>query len=314
MTHISKFNISDLVYPNKSHLSETNGSEGEAQTSLSNNKNTFDQSAQHSSSGIISDKKIMQLEKKLLHYTGKAIADFNMIQHGDRLMVCVSGGKDSLTLLHILSLLQKRAKIDFQLMAFTLDQAQPGWNDTGLRTWLGDHQIPYDIVTEDTYSIVKEKIPDGQTYCSLCSRLRRGIIYRYAEEKGFNKIALGHHRDDLIRTLLMSILYNGEIRSMPPKLLSDNKKHIVIRPLVYCQEKNIAEFASAMHFPIIPCNLCGSQDNLMRKQVKNLIDQLAIGNPKIPSNILHALTAIKPSQLMDKTFWDFKNLEKERIT
>jgi tRNA 2-thiocytidine biosynthesis protein TtcA len=254
--------------------------------------------------------KLAELEKKLLHYTGKAIADFNMIQHGDRIMVCLSGGKDSFTLLRVLQLLQRRAKVDFELFAFTLDQAQPGWNDSALKAWLADHKIPYEILTRDTYSIVKAKIPEGQTYCSLCSRLRRGIIYTYAEEKGFNKIALGHHRDDLVRTLLMSILYNGEIRSMPPKLLSDNKKHILVRPLVYCQENDIAQFAKEMAFPIIPCTLCGSQENLMRKRVKLLIDQLAQENPKVPSNILHALSAIKPSQLMDKKFWDFKNLEK----
>lgn len=254
---------------------------------------------------------LAKLEKKLLHYTGKAIADFNMIQHGDRIMVCLSGGKDSFSMLRILQLLQQRAKINFELVAFTLDQAQPGWEDKALRDWLEQRKINYDILTRDTYSIVKTKIPEGQTYCSLCSRLRRGIIYRYAEEKGFNKIALGHHRDDLIRTLLMSILYNGEIRSMPPKLLSDNKKHVVIRPLVYCQEDDIAAFAKEMAFPIIPCNLCGSQENLMRKRVKHLIDQLTAENMKVPSNILHALSAIKPSQLMDSKFWDFKNLEKK---
>jgi tRNA 2-thiocytidine biosynthesis protein TtcA len=253
-----------------------------------------------------------ELEKKLLHYSGKAIADFHMIQQGDRVMVCLSGGKDSFTLLHLLLLLQRRAKVTFELFAFTLDQAQPGWDDRLLRDWLMDHGIPYEILTRDTYSIVKEKIPEGQTYCSLCSRLRRGIIYRYAEEKGFNKIALGHHRDDLIRTLLMSIFYNGEIRSMPPKLLSDNKKHVVIRPLVYCQENDITPFAKEMGFPIIPCNLCGSQDNLMRQRVKRLIDQLAAENPKVPSNILHALSAIKPSQLMDTALWDFKNLVQQQ--
>lgn len=254
--------------------------------------------------------KLAELEKKLLHYTGKAIADFNMIQEGDRIMVCVSGGKDSFTMIRILQLLQQRAKVNFELLAFTLDQAQPGWDDKALRAWMTEKRIPYEIITRDTYSIVKEKIPEGQTYCSLCSRLRRGIIYRYAEEHGYNKIALGHHRDDLVRTLLMSIMYNGNISSMPPKLLSDNKKHIVIRPLVYCQEKDIAEFAKLMEFPIIPCNLCGSQENLIRKRVKALIDQLALENPKVPSNMLHALSSIKPSQLMDKKFWDFKNLEK----
>lgn len=253
-----------------------------------------------------------ELEKKLLHYTGKAIADFNMIQEGDRIMVCLSGGKDSFTMLRILRLLQQRAKVSFEIFSFTLDQAQPGWDDQALRAWLTSAKIPYEVLTSDTYSIVKEKIPEGKTYCSLCSRLRRGIIYRYAEEKGFTKIALGHHRDDLICTLLLSIFYNGEIRSMPPKLLSDNKKNIIIRPLAYCQEKDIAEFAKEMAFPIIPCTLCGSQENLMRKKVKALIGQLASENPKVPSNILHALSSIKPSQLMDKKFWDFKSLEKQR--
>ncbi len=254
------------------------------------------------------------VEKKLLHYTGKAIADFNMIQAGDRVMVCLSGGKDSFTLLTILHLLKKRAKINFELFSFTLDQAQPGWDDSALRAWLDSRDIPHIILTRDTYSIVKEKIPEGKTYCSLCSRLRRGIIYRYAEEHGFNKIALGHHRDDLIRTLLMSIFYNGDIRSMPPKLLSDNKKHIVIRPLSYVQENDIIEYAGDQNFPIIPCNLCGSQDNLARQKVGRLITQLAAENPKVPSNILHALQSIKPSQLMDKNFWDFKNLESELMT
>jgi tRNA 2-thiocytidine biosynthesis protein TtcA len=237
----------------------------------------------------------------------------NLIQANDKIMVCLSGGKDSFTMLRILTLLQQRAKIRFELFAFTLDQAQPNWDDSALKAWLEKNAIPYDVLKRDTYSIVKEKIPEGQTYCSLCSRLRRGIIYRYAEEKGFSKIALGHHRDDLIRTLLMSIFYNGELRSMPPKLLSDNRKNILIRPLVYCQEKDIAAYASLMAFPIIPCNLCGSQENLMRKKVKVLIDQLALENPKVPSNILHALTSIKPSQLMDDKLWNFKGLELERM-
>ncbi len=257
---------------------------------------------------------LSSVEKKLLHYTGKAIADFNMIQRGDRVMVCLSGGKDSFTMLTLLEHLRRRSGNKFEVFAFTLDQAQPGWNDSALRQWLENKNIPYEILSRDTYSIVKEKIPEGKTYCSLCSRLRRGIIYRYAEEKGFTKIALGHHRDDLIRTLMMSILYNGDIRSMPPKLLSDNKKHIVIRPMCYVQEKDIITFATAQEFPIIPCNLCGSQENLMRKKVAHVIDQLAAENPKVPSNILHALQSLKPSQLMDQSMWNFKNLEQELIT
>lgn len=252
------------------------------------------------------------IEKKLLHYTGKAIGDYQMIQKGDRVMVCLSGGKDSFTLLTLLKHLQKRSKQAFEIHAFTLDQAQPGWNDAALREWLHSRNIAHTILTKDTYSIVKEKIPEGQTYCSLCSRLRRGIIYRYAEEQGFNKIALGHHRDDLIRTLMMSILYNGSVSGMPPKLLSDNGKHIVIRPLCYAQEKDIITFSNEQQFPIIPCNLCGSQENLARKKVAKLIDGLAEDNPKVPSNILHALQNVRPSQLMDKDIFDFKNLEKHQ--
>lgn len=261
---------------------------------------------------IILTQESSKTEKKLLHYTGKAIADYNMIQTGDKVMVCLSGGKDSFTLVTILALLRQRSHNKFDLMAFTLDQAQPGWDDSTLRSWLAQRNIPFEVLKRDTYSIVKEKIPEGKTYCSLCSRLRRGIIYRYAEEHGFTKIALGHHRDDLIRTLLMSMLYNGEIRSMPPKLLTDNQRHIVIRPLTYCQEKDIILYAKEQNFPIIPCNLCGSQENLVRQRVKRLIDDMAKENPKIPSNLLHALQSVKPSQLMDHAFWDFKNLEKQR--
>jgi tRNA 2-thiocytidine biosynthesis protein TtcA len=250
-----------------------------------------------------------KVEKKLLHYTGKAIADYKLIEHGDRVMVCLSGGKDSYTLLSILKLLKQRAKIKFELFSFTLDQVQPGWNDQQLRAFLEKEQIPHEILSRDTYSIVKDKIPEGNTYCSLCSRLRRGIIYRYAEENGFNKIALGHHRDDLIRTLLMSMFYQGELSSMPPKLLSDNKKHVLIRPLAYCQEKDIIAYAAERKFPIIPCTLCGSQDNLARVRVKKLLDTLSEENPKIPSNMLHALQNIKPSQLMDSKHWNFKDLK-----
>lgn len=249
-----------------------------------------------------------KVEKKLLHYTGKAIADYKMIQTGDKVMVCLSGGKDSFTMLTLLNLLRIRSNNKFEIFAFTLDQGQPGWDDSVLRAWLEERDIPYEILSRDTYSIVTDKIPEGNTYCSLCSRLRRGIIYTYAKEKGFTKIALGHHRDDLIRTLLMSILYSGRISSMPPKLLTDDKQHIVIRPLTLCQEKDIITYAEEKNFPIIPCNLCGSQDNLMRQRVKVLIDGLAKENPKIPSNILHALTNVSPSQLMDHKLWDFKSL------
>lgn len=249
-----------------------------------------------------------KVEKKLLHYVGKAIADYRLIEPNDRILVCLSGGKDSYTLLALLKILRERTRVKFYIFAFTLDQGQPGWEDGNLKRFLEKEKIDYQILYRDTYSIVKDKIPEGNTYCGLCSRLRRGIIYRYAEENGFNKIALGHHRDDLIRTLLMSIFYNGEIRSMPPKLLSDNKKHIVIRPLAYCQERDIITYAKERAFSLIPCNLCGSQSNLARVRVRKLIDELSQENPKIPSNMLHALQNIKPSQLMDTDWWDFKGL------
>ena len=248
-----------------------------------------------------------KIETKLQHYITKAIREFKLIEKGDRVMVCVSGGKDSYTLLSILNIIRSEWRNAFEIFAFTLDQSQPGWDDSHMRNWLRDHKINFEIETRDTYSVVKRVIPEGKTYCSLCSRLRRGNIYRYAEEHGFNKIALGHHRDDLIQTLLMSILYSGQIKSMPPKLLSDNKKHIVIRPMIYCQENDIKLYAREQQFPIIPCTLCGSQENLARKKVKKLIEELAADNPKIPSNMLHALSSVHPSQLMDKKLWDFSD-------
>lgn len=255
-----------------------------------------------------------RVEKKLRHYTGRCISDYNMIQKGDRVLVCVSGGKDSYTLMKILSHLRMRSGNKFEIQALTLDQAQPGWDDSVLHEWMERHGFPYEVIRKDTYSIVKDKIPEGKTYCSLCSRLRRGVIYSYAKENGFNKIALGHHRDDLIESLLMSTLYSGEIRSMPPKLLTQDKRHIVIRPMTYCQEADIIQYAKEEAFPIIPCNLCGSQEKLTRKKVKALIAELAAENPKIPSNMLNALGNVRKSQLMDKDLWNFKDLEKGLVS
>jgi tRNA 2-thiocytidine biosynthesis protein TtcA len=255
-----------------------------------------------------------RVEKKLLHHTGKTIADYNMIQSGDRVLVCVSGGKDSYTMLRLLHILRARSGKDFKLFALTLDQGQPGWDDSGLRAWMQQHGFEHEVLHRDTYSIVKEKVPDGKTYCSFCSRLRRGVIYRYAKEHGFNKIALGHHRDDLIESFMMSALYSGEIRSMPPKLLTDDKRHIVIRPMAHCQERDIIAYARENEFPIIPCNLCGSQQNMTRKKVKNLIADLAAQNPKIPSNLLNAISNVRYSQLMDRDLWDFRGLEKQMRT
>jgi tRNA 2-thiocytidine biosynthesis protein TtcA len=256
-------------------------------------------------------KELSKVEKKLLNYTEKAGNDYDMIRKGDRILVCLSGGKDSFTMLKMLRLVQRKMNDQIELLSFTLDQSQPGWDDTALRAWLKEEGVPFEILTRDTYSIVTDKIPEGKTYCSLCSRLRRGIIYRYARENGFNKVALGHHRDDLIRTLLMSIFYSGTVKSMPPKLLTDDKQLMVIRPLAYCQEADIIRYRDEQQFPIIPCNLCGSQANLKRVAMKKLIDQLASDNPKVPSNILHALQSVKPSQLMDRELWNFRALDNE---
>jgi tRNA 2-thiocytidine biosynthesis protein TtcA len=254
-------------------------------------------------------KDLSKIARKLLNNTEKGCGDYSMIAKGDKILVCLSGGKDSFTMLKMLRLIQRKMNNEIELLAFTLDQSQPGWDDSGLREWLAKEGVPFEILTRDTYSVVVDKIPAGKTYCSLCSRLRRGIIYQYARDNGFNKVALGHHRDDLIRTLLMSIFYNGVIKSMPPKLLTDDKKLIVIRPLIYCQEADIIEYRDEQKFPIIPCNLCGSQENLKRVAMKKLVDQLSADNSTVPSNILHALQTVQPSQLMDKKLWDFSGLE-----
>ncbi len=249
-----------------------------------------------------------RLEAKLMNYMKKAMHDYAMVPTGSRVMACLSGGKDSFTMVYLLNKLRIASNNKFELHAFTLDQQQPGWDDSALRQWLEDAKIPYTILSRDTYSIVTDKIPENKTYCSLCSRLRRGIIYRWARENGYQRIALGHHRDDLIETLLMSIFYNGQVKSMPPKLKTDDGNHIVVRPLALCQEADIAAFARHMHYPIIPCNLCGSQKNLTRQRIKGLIKHMSAENPKIPSNMLRALSNVKPSQLMDKDLWDFKAL------
>jgi tRNA 2-thiocytidine biosynthesis protein TtcA len=254
-----------------------------------------------------------KLGKKILHYIGQAIDHFNLIGEGDRILLCLSGGKDSWGMVWALEELRRKTRVHFDLRVITLDQGQPGFDPTGLKERLEQMDMEYEVLYRDTYKIVKDKIPEGKTYCSLCSRLRRGILYRYARENGFNKIALGHHRDDLITTLLMSIFFNGTIKSMPPKLLNDAKDLIVIRPLCYVQESDLKLFSQEMQFPIIPCSLCGSQENLQRGAIKNLIKKISETNPKIPSNMLHALSTLAPSQLMDKDHWPFKDLEKQMI-
>ena len=250
-----------------------------------------------------------RLRGRLEHHVGKAIADFNMIEEGDTVMVCLSGGKDSYTLLEILRALQKRAPIDFRIVAMNLDQKQPGFPEHVLPEYFKSIGVEYRIEAQDTYSIVKEKIPEGKTTCSLCSRLRRGIIYRVANELGANKIALGHHRDDMIETLFLNIFFGGKLKAMPPKLVTDKGDHIVIRPLAYCAEKDIARFARGMEFPIIPCNLCGSQENMQRKNIKKMLAAWEQEYPGRSQTIFTAMQNIAPSHLLDGRLFDFKNLQ-----
>ena len=250
-----------------------------------------------------------RLRGRLEHQVGKAIGDFNMIEEGDTVMVCMSGGKDSYTLLEILRALQRRAPIDFKLIAMNLDQKQPGFPDHVLPEYLKSTGVDFRIETQDTYSIVKKKIPEGKTTCSLCSRLRRGIIYRVAGELGANKIALGHHRDDMIETLFLNMFFGGKLKAMPPKLVTDKGDHIVIRPLAYCAEKDIAKFARGMEFPIIPCNLCGSQENLQRQNIKEMLAQWELQYPGRSQTIFTAMQNVKPSHLLDGSLFDFVNLQ-----
>ena len=249
-----------------------------------------------------------RLETRLQSQVGRAIGDFNMIEDGDAILVCLSGGKDSYTMLSVLMALQKRAPVDFKLIAMNLDQKQPGFPEEVLPNYLKKLGVEYVIVEADTYSIVKEKVPEGKTTCSLCSRLRRGVIYRTAKELGANKIALGHHRDDIVNTFFLNMFFGGKMKSMPPKLATDNGDHIVIRPLAYCAEKDIASYARAMEFPIIPCNLCGSQENLQRKKVKEMLLEWERQHPGRTDKIFASLQNVVPSHLADTELFDFNGL------
>ena len=249
-----------------------------------------------------------KLSKKIIRETAHAIVDYNMIEDGDKVMVCLSGGKDSYTLLEVLRTLQTRAPIKFELLAVNLDQKQPGFPEHVLPEYLASIGVPFHIENQDTYSIVKRVIPEGKTTCSLCSRLRRGILYRVAEEFGCNKIALGHHRDDILATFFLNLFYAAKLKSMPPKLVSDNGKHTVIRPLAYVAESDIIKYAEIQQFPIIPCNLCGSQENLKRQEINRMIRDWEKESPKKVWNAYKALANIVPSHLMDREQFDFVNL------
>ncbi len=252
---------------------------------------------------------LQKLGKRLTSNTGKAIADYNMIEHGDTVLVCVSGGKDSYTLLSVLMALRERAPIDFRLIAMNLDQKQPGFPADILPGYFEKIGVEYRIIEADTYSVVKEKIPEGKTTCSLCSRLRRGIIYRTAKELGANKIALGHHRDDMVHTLFLNLLFGGKIKAMPPKLITDDGAHVVIRPLAYCAETDIARFARGMEYPIIPCNLCGSQENMQRQKIREMMQDWDRRYPGRTEAVFTALQNVVPSHLADNRLFDFHGLK-----
>jgi tRNA 2-thiocytidine biosynthesis protein TtcA len=243
------------------------------------------------------------LEKRLLRDMGRALQDFHLLQDGDRVMVAMSGGKDSYALCALLQDLQKRAPIRFELVAVHVDQGHPGYDGAPLESWLRNAAVPYRLLHEDTFSVVTEKVPEGKTYCSLCSRLRRGILYQAATDLGCNKIALGHHRDDALETLLLNVFFSGKLASMPPRLLSDDGRHVVIRPLIYCAEAHLAEYARMREFPILPCNLCGSQSEAQRKQMKALLDDLESKHPTLRQTMLAAMGNVNPSHLFDKKLY-----------
>lgn len=250
-----------------------------------------------------------KLQKRLRREAGNAIIDYRMIDEGDRVMVCLSGGKDSYTMLEMLLSLQRNAPVNFSLIAVNMDQKQPGFPEHVLPTYLEQRGVDYHILERDTYSVVKEKTPEGKTTCALCSRLRRGSLYGFAEEIGATKIALGHHREDILETLFLNMFFGGSLKSMPPKLLSDDGKNIVIRPLAYCKEADIAEYARLMAFPIIPCNLCGSQPNMQRQAVKEMLAEWNKKHPGRLESMFKAVTNVAPSQLADRDLFDFAGLE-----
>jgi tRNA 2-thiocytidine biosynthesis protein TtcA len=283
--------------------------------------NTTTHSSSHSTVNSVkndNDRKqrieLNKLHKRLRRHVGQAIAEYSMIEEGDKVMVCVSGGKDSYAMLDILLNLQKSAPVKFELIAVNMDQKQPGFPEEVLPNYLESLGVPYYIVEKDTYSVVKSLVPEGKTTCGVCSRLRRGTLYGFAEEIGATKVALGHHKDDIVETLFLNMFHGGRLKAMPPKLLSDDKRNVVIRPMAFCRESDIERYAVYKQFPIIPCNLCGSQENLQRQNVKAMLQQWDKDTPGRTDNIFSAISKISPSQLADKNLFDFTNLTIDRLS
>lgn len=253
-----------------------------------------------------------KLQKRLRRHVGQAIAEYNMVEEGDKIMVCLSGGKDSYAMLDILLNLQKTAPVNFELVAVNMDQKQPGFPEDILPNYLESLGVPYYIVEKDTYSVVKSIVPEGKTTCGICSRLRRGTLYGFAEDIGATKVALGHHKDDIVETLFLNMFYGGRLKAMPPKLLSDDKRNVIIRPMAFCRESDIAEYAEHKQFPIIPCNLCGSQENLQRQNIKKMLQQWDKDFPGRTETIFSSITKVSLSQLADGNLFDFINLSIDR--
>jgi len=250
-----------------------------------------------------------KVEYKLMKHMARCSKEHQLLEPGDKIMACMSGGKDSYVMLHLLRKLQERVPFTFEIVAVNLDQGHPGFPGHVLENYFQEHKYPYKMITKDTYSIVTEKIPEGNTYCSLCSRLRRGILYNAAVDLGCTKIALGHHRDDIIETLMLNLLYSGQLKAMPVRLRSQDERNTVIRPLAYCAEEDVAEYAEALEFPIIPCDLCGSQDNMQRQKVKQLLTALHDENPKVKGNMMAAIKNVSPSHLMDPALRELAGLD-----
>ncbi len=256
---------------------------------------------------------VKRVQTRLRHLVGKAVGDYRMIQSGDRIMVCMSGGKDSYTMLDMLLALQRRAPVSFELIAVNLDQKQPGFPEQVLPDYLSSLGVVYDILEQDTYSVVTRAVPQGKTYCGLCSRLRRGVLYRYASENGITKIALGHHREDIVETFFLNLFHAGKVKAKPPKLLSDDGRHVVIRPLAYCAEADIAAYARLRGFPIIPCDLCGSQEKLERAKIKRMLRGWEDATPGRIEQIFRGLQRVRPSHLADRELFDFEGLNSQAL-